>query len=295
MRFAPRPGGLPIQKIVKVTGGKIPFPCPVGGIDAVLLEIRLHLIALFLRDGRSVNACLSHRFSLSCALSRFRVGVWLEVVGCSGLLEYFYPYTGIKVNPYTDIFSKIYTYKEFNVTLDWLLTGEGPMYREKQREETADASAVLAAQIPQHAENTNDKKQKTADASAVLDIQRELTEALKQGMEFQKQAMALTQENADIRIAFERAQLENERHLSRIHDLEREAAEIPALKARIVELERELSERPKLPKTVPVDVSAKSKPTPAHGAGTDTAVVPGTSAGVSGVGALGAVVRRNGE
>ena len=181
-----------------------------------------------------------------------------------------------------------------NLCRNWLLTGTGPMYREKQKEETADASAVLAAQIPQHAENTNDKKQKTADASAVLDIQRELMEALRQGMEFQKQAMALTQENADIRIAFERAQLENERHLSRIRDLEREAAEIPALKARIAELERELSERPKLPKTVSVDVSAKSKPTPAHGAGTDTAVVPGTSAGVSGMGNLGAVVR-NGE
>ena len=67
------------------------------------------------------------------------------------------------------------------------------------------------------------------------------------------------------------------------------------LKARIAELERELSERPKLPKTVPVDVSAKNKPTPAHGTGTDTAVVPGAGAGVSGVGNLGAVVRRNGE
>ena len=98
---------------------------------------------------------------------------------------------------------------------------------------------------------------------------------------------ALIRENADLRV-------QAERHLSRIRDLERENAEIPALKARIAELESELSERPKLPKTVPVDVSAKSKPTPAHGAGTDTAVVPGTSAGVSGMGNLGAVVK-NGE
>lgn len=115
-----------------------------------------------------------------------------------------------------------------------------------------------------------------------------MTEALKQGMEFQKQVMTLTQENAELRV-------QAERHLSRIRDLERENAEIPVLKARIAELELELSERPKLPKTVPVDVSAKSKPTPAHGAGTDTAVVPGAGAGVSGVGNLGAVVRRSGE
>ena len=86
--------------------------------------------------------------------------------------------------------------------------------------------------------------------SAVLGVQRELTEALKQGMEFQKQVMTLTQENAELRV-------QAERHLSRIRDLERENAEIPVLKARIAELELELSERPKLPKTVPVDVSAK--------------------------------------
>ena len=124
--------------------------------------------------------------------------------------------------------------------------------------------------------------------SAVLGVQRELTEALKQGMEFQKQVMTLTQENAELRV-------QAERHLSRIRDLERENAEIPVLKARIAELELELSERPKLPKTDPVDVSAKSKPTSAHGAGTDTAVVPGAGAGISGVGNLGAVVRGDGE
>ena len=139
--------------------------------------------------------------------------------------------------------------------------------------------------------------------SAVLGVQRELTEALRQGMEFQKQVMTLTQEkgmeaqekiatlteqNADLRIQLERKD-------SRIRDLEREAAEVPALKARIAELERELSERPKLPKTVPVDVSAKSKPTSAHGAGTDTAMVPGAGVGVSGVANLGALVRRDGE
>lgn len=178
--------------------------------------------------------------------------------------------------------------KTFDVNSEWLLMGTGPMYRTKQTDETADMSAVLAESNLQPVENINIEKKKTADMSAVLGVQRELTEALKQGMEFQKQVMTLTQENAELRV-------QAERHLSRIRDLERENAEIPVLKARIAELELELSERPKLPKTVPVDVSAKSKPTSTHGTGTDTAVVPGAGAGVSGVGNLGAVVRRDGE
>lgn len=169
---------------------------------------------------------------------------------------------------------------------EWLLMGTGPMYRTKPADETADMSAVLVEQNLQPVENINVEKKKTADMSAVLGVQRELTEALKQGMEFQKQVMMLTQENADLRIQLERKD-------SRIRDLERENAEIPTLKARIAELEHELSERPKLPKTVPVDVSAKSRPTPAHGVGQDTPMVPG--AGVSGVENLGTVIRGNGE
>ena len=96
--------------------------------------------------------------------------------------------------------------------------------------------------------------------------------------------MTTTQEDADLRIQLERKD-------SRIRDLERENAEIPALKARIAELERELSERPKQPKVVQVDVSGKSKPTSAHGAGTDKAVVPGAGAGDPCAGSLGASVR----
>lgn len=94
----------------------------------------------------------------------------------------------------------------------------------------------------------------------------------------------LIRENADLRIQLERKD-------SRIRDLERENAEIPVLKARIAELERELSERPKLPKTVPVDVSDKSKPTPGHGTGADKTVVPGAGAGDPCAGSLGASVR----
>ena len=149
----------------------------------------------------------------------------------------------------------------YGVVPRWLLTGEGPMYK-------TDFPASESENVRRVAQTGN-------------------TDILDRYLRAVDENNTLIRENADLRIQLERKD-------SRIRDLERENAEIPALKARIAELERELSERPKLPKTVPVDVSAKSKPTPAHGAGTDTAVVPGTSAGVSGMGNLGAVVR-NGE
>lgn len=80
-------------------------------------------------------------------------------------------------------------------------------------------SAVIAESNLQPVENINIEKKKTADMSAVLGVQRELTEALKQGMEFQKQVMTLTQENADLRV-------QAERRLSRIRELERENEEL---------------------------------------------------------------------
>lgn len=178
---------------------------------------------------------------------------------------------------------------DFRISPEWLLMGTGPMYRDEQVGKTGDTSPVSPpVENPQYVENTRPRENKTGDMSPVLGLQNELMKSLQKSMEFQERLMTTTQENADLRV-------QAERHLSRIRELERENAEIPALKARIAELERELSERPKLPKTVPVDVSAKSKPTSAHGAGTDTAVVPGAGAGISGVGALGAVVRGDGE
>lgn len=140
---------------------------------------------------------------------------------------------------------------------------------------------IKEAQHANFTENTNQKNLDHDQGSFDVDF-------FARYIKLAEEHAATVRENAEHRV-------QAERHLSRIRDLEREAAEIPALKARIAELERELSERPKLPKTVPVDVSAKSKPTSAHGAGTDTAVVPGAGAGISGVGALGAVVRRSGE
>lgn len=174
----------------------------------------------------------------------------------------------------------------FGINETWLLSGTGAVHKEEPEPMTCHRNMTSIDR--EHTENIDVASENTSDTSEVLRLQSELALALKGQVELQERLMTTTQENAELRV-------QAERQLSRIRELERENAEIPALKARIAELERELSERPKLPKTVPVDVSAKSKPTPAHGAGTDTAVVPGTGAGVSGMGNLGAVVRRNGE
>ena len=171
------------------------------------------------------------------------------------------------------------------IEANWLLSGVGPMYKnELVGKKISDCQRKIEPYSEQPIEKTSPTKIEKLRQSEILEVQRELMEALKQGMEFQKQVMTLTQENADLRV-------KTVMGAARIRELERENTEIPALKARIAELERELSERPKLPKTVPVDVSAKSKPTSAHGAGTDKAVVPGAGAGDPCAGSLGASVR----
>lgn len=175
----------------------------------------------------------------------------------------------------------------FEISPEWLLMGTGPMRKnELVGEKISDCQRKMEPYSDQPIEKTSSTEIEKLRQSDILEVQRELMEALRQGMEFQKQVMALTRENADLRVR-------TVTDAAHIRDLERENAEIPALKTRITELERELSERPKLPKTVPVDVSAKSRPTPAHGVGQDTPVVPG--AGVSGVENLGTVVRGDGE
>lgn len=204
---------------------------------------------------------------------------------------------------------------------DWLLNGTGPMYRDERSCDANDISnnntellvamhdlgkvspkfqARLKNFLPewkvsdgrtneeeistQHIENTSIEKNKNVrhvgQTGEMVILDRYLRAV--------DESNTLIRENADLRIQLERKD-------SRIRDLEREAAEVPALKARIAELERELSERPKQPKVIQVDVSAKSKPTPGHGTGADKTVVPGAGAGVSGVGNLGAVVREGGK
>lgn len=171
--------------------------------------------------------------------------------------------------------------RQENVNLEWVQTGVEPKYKEESEPMTCHRNMTSIDR--EHTENIDVASENTSDMSEVLRLQSELALALKGQVELQERLMTTTQENADLRV-------QAERHLSRIRELERENAEIPALKARIAELERELSERPKQPKVIQVDVSAKSKPTSAHGTGTDKAVVPGAGAGDSCAGSLGASV-----
>ena len=337
MGFTPRPVRPAIQQIIGVLRGEIVLASPLGNAESALGKGVLHAFPERQRNVRPSSVCLVHIPSLSCAPSRFRVGVVLEVVVFRGSLETNLHPLGANVNisgvfleekmgtigerirelrgklsreafaaKYTIHRNTVERYeknlrspdtlflqelaRQENVNLEWVQTGAEPKYKKDLRR----VAGLQAPQSRQPTENTDVDTTKTCDASQVSELQRQITDlqgrlsiALEKGMEFQERLMTTTQENADLRV-------QAERHLSHIRELERENEEIPALKARITELERELSERPKLPKTVPVDVSAKSKPTPAHGAGTDTAVVPGTGAGISGVGNLGAVVK-NGE
>ena len=338
MRFSPRPVRSSVQQIIDVLRGKIVLSRPLGNAESALGKGVLHAFPERQRNVRPSSVCLVHIPSLSCAPSRFRVGVVLEVVVFRGSLETNLHPLGANVNisgvfleekmgtigerirelrgklsreafaaKYTIHRNTVERYeknlgspdtlflqelaRQENVNLEWVQTGAEPKYKKELRR----VAGLQAPQSRQPIENIGVDTAKSCDSRNFLEIQHQnfvlqerLSGALEKGMEAQEKIATLTEQNADLRIQLERKD-------SRIRDLEREAAEIPALKARITELERELSERPKLPKTVPVDVSAKSKPTPAHGAGTDTTVVPGTSAGVSGVGNLGAVVRKNGE
>lgn len=105
-----------------------------------------------------------------------------------------------------------------------LLIGTGAMYKGQDSPQIfRHVRQVEEGATHQHIENIDDSTNKMSDMSEKWEVQRELTEALRQGMDFQKQIMTLTQENADLRV-------QAERHLSRIRELERENDELRAMR-----------------------------------------------------------------
>lgn len=106
------------------------------------------------------------------------------------------------------------------IEANWLLSGVGPMYKnELVGKKISDCQRKIEPYSEQPIEKTSSTKIEKLRQSDILEVQRELMEALKQGMEFQKQVMTLTQENADLRV-------QAERQLSRIRELERENEEL---------------------------------------------------------------------
>lgn len=74
------------------------------------------------------------------------------------------------------------------------------MQKRASREKISDCQRKIEPYSEQPIEKTSPTKIEKLRQSEILEVQRELMEALKQGMEFQKQVMTLTQENADLRV-----------------------------------------------------------------------------------------------
>ncbi len=94
------------------------------------------------------------------------------------------------------------------VSLSWLLTGDGPMYRQGDSvagaSKTSDMPEILGGKKTQHANFINKEKYETSDMSEVLGLHRELLDVVR--------------ENGDLRV-------EVERQRARIAELERQLAE----------------------------------------------------------------------
>lgn len=87
MGFTPRPVRPAVQQIIDVLRGKIVLSRPLGNAESALGKGILHAFPERQWNVRPSSTCLVHNPSLSCALSRFRVGVVLEVVVFRGSLE----------------------------------------------------------------------------------------------------------------------------------------------------------------------------------------------------------------
>jgi len=87
VRFAPRPVRPAIQQIIDVLRGEIVLSRPLGNAESALGKGVLYAFPERQRNVRPSSVCLVHNPSLSCAPSRFRVGVVLEVVVFRGSLE----------------------------------------------------------------------------------------------------------------------------------------------------------------------------------------------------------------
>lgn len=111
--------------------------------------------------------------------------------------------------------------EQFKICEQWLLTGEGPIYNHPKGTaggETGDMPPFFSsADTAQHIENITSEKNKTGDMSPVYAVQRELTEALKKGVEAQERITELTEQLATLRIQLERRDM-------RIRELEKENA-----------------------------------------------------------------------
>lgn len=113
--------------------------------------------------------------------------------------------------------------EQFEICEQWLLTGEGPMYKIPEgttERRGGDMSPVLSAPSPaQPIENITSKKNKTGDMSPVSSLTNETQELYRKILGLQERLLSLTEQNADLRIQLERRDV-------RIRELEKENSEL---------------------------------------------------------------------
>lgn len=111
----------------------------------------------------------------------------------------------------------------YNISPDWLLTGNGAMYLKSDSQEeivskTADMSAVLKDKNSRSIEFTDNINLKTADTSAVFHL-------AEQNITLQREFLDITRQNADLLRQNGDLRVEIERQKARIAELERQLAE----------------------------------------------------------------------
>lgn len=153
--------------------------------------------------------------------------------------------------PKSNLVSQICAHLGINI--NWLLAGEGSMRQFDGQEEfnknRRHVGGFGASSIMQPIESINMRKNETADMSAesclgmpeiekggpclqsvgapeVIGLQQELSVALRKGIELQERLLALTEQNAELRIRFERLQIDIDRRDQRIRELEKENAQL---------------------------------------------------------------------
>lgn len=120
--------------------------------------------------------------------------------------------------------------QEFGVTLDWLLLGTGPMYKtsdEATKGGTGNTLPVFSSsEAVQSIENITSKKKETGNTLPVPPLTNETQELYRKMLGLQERLLALTEQNAELRITLERAQQDIDRRNQRIRELEEENARL---------------------------------------------------------------------
>ena len=115
----------------------------------------------------------------------------------------------------------------YGVSSTWLRSGEGPMYASSGDLNFSDTSEIFeGGMCSQPIENTKLQVDNFSDMSEKLRLRQKLEQSLGKILELQERLLALTEQNAELRIRFERLQIDIDRRDQRIRELENENAQL---------------------------------------------------------------------